>query len=723
MKQFNHESISQPILKIKPLFLSVCVILGSVSVAQAAIVNTNGAGVMNQNNGPTIVHIKGASDKGVSHNIYSQFDVDQKGVILNNSTTDTGTTLGGMINGNLNLKNGNGPAKVILNEVNSTKASTLNGVVEVAGNKAQVIVANASGITCNNCGFINADRVTLTTGKTMVSGGEILGYNVEKGQIIINNRLKTDSPTDIIARSAVIQGNLNAKEINVVVGSNFVDAKGNYVTNVQPAGYSSGVGIDVSALGGMYADKITLVVTENGTGVYNFGNIAAGSGGLNIDSKGLVYNEDAKINSNGKINIKANSGLYNYSQITSNGDIDINTKNSLINNIRGQIKSNSGSVVLTTGADIDNRAGIVDAQQDIKIASAHLLNTNGSIKANRGDIDIRATGTIENEYRENHYNLHNNLINADNRGIRAGNNVTINTGKLLNNNSTISGRDIAIDARIGISNAGGSQIVAKRRIDIDSDILQNTNSLIKATNGQTNITLSNNLMNDAFASIDSGKALNIKANNVHNQGSLVSGAGKSKFDVYLLDNQYGYIKGVNLDIKATSLINNRGLITADNNVVINATTLNNRDASYFNAYSSKFGVAGRTGGIYAEDGAVDINANNLDNYSGTISAVGKERSGAKGDINIKLRNDLDNRYGKIQGDRSINLDVNTLNNTYSGLVNASKDLTINAFTYVTNNNGRLSSNETTTITSSAIYNSPYGQIVGKTIIIDSPYYN
>ncbi|MER2597828.1 filamentous hemagglutinin N-terminal domain-containing protein, partial [Escherichia coli] len=127
--------------------------------------NINGAGVINQNNGPTIVHIKGASDKGVSHNIYSQFDVDQKGVILNNSATNTNTTLGGQINGNLNLNNGNGPAKVILNEVNSTNASTLNGMVEVAGQKAQVIVANASGITCNNCGFINTDRVTLTTGK------------------------------------------------------------------------------------------------------------------------------------------------------------------------------------------------------------------------------------------------------------------------------------------------------------------------------------------------------------------------------------------------------------------------------------------------------------------------------------------------------------------------------------------------------------------------------
>ncbi|MEX6318137.1 filamentous hemagglutinin N-terminal domain-containing protein [Providencia huaxiensis] len=36
----------------------------------------------------------------------------------------------------------------MLNEVNSNKASVLGGVIEVAGtNKAQVIVANASGIT------------------------------------------------------------------------------------------------------------------------------------------------------------------------------------------------------------------------------------------------------------------------------------------------------------------------------------------------------------------------------------------------------------------------------------------------------------------------------------------------------------------------------------------------------------------------------------------------
>ncbi|HFF1656129.1 TPA: filamentous hemagglutinin N-terminal domain-containing protein [Providencia rettgeri] len=717
MKQFNHKSISQPTLKIKPLFLSVCVILGSVSVSQAAITNINGAGVINQNNGPTIVHIKGASDKGVSHNIYSQFDVDQKGVILNNSATNTNTTLGGQINGNLNLNNGNGPAKVILNEVNSTNASTLNGMVEVAGQKAQVIVANASGITCNNCGFINTDRVTLTTGKPIVAGGEVLGYNVEKGQIIINSRLQSDSPTDIIARSAVIRGDINAKEINIVAGNNFVDAKGNYVTNVQGVGSTARVGIDVSALGGMYADKITLVSTESGTGVSNYGSMVAGSGGINIDSKGLVYNQNAKMNANGKINIKTNSGLYNNSTIASNNDIDINTNNSILSNVNGQIKSNGGSVTLTTGSNIDNRSGIVDAQQNINLVSTNLYNTNGSIKTNRGDIDIRSTGTIEN-----YYNLRNNVINTDNRGIRSGNNVTINAGKVVNSNSTISGRDIAINARTLIANENSSEIVAKRRIDIDAETLQNSNSLIKTTNGQTNITLSHNLVNNGYAAIDSGKALNITANILQNQGSLVSNSGKSKFNVYSLINQYGYIKGTNLDIKATNVTNNRGLITADNDVVINTTSLDNSYASGFNAYASKFGVSGRTGGIYAEDGAVNINANSLNNYSGIIAADASQKAGVKGDINIKLRNDLDNRYGKIQGANTVKLDVNKLNNTYSGLVDAGKDLIIDAFTRVDNNNGRLSSMGTTKITSPVIYNSPYGKILGSMIILNTPNY-
>ncbi|EMT6574247.1 two-partner secretion domain-containing protein [Providencia sp. PROV130] len=716
MKHSTNHSITHPMMRVKPLFLSVSFILGSISIAHGAVVNTNGAGVINQSNGPTIVHIKGASDKGVSHNIYSQFDVDQKGVILNNSTTNTNTTLGGQINGNLNLNNGNGPAKVILNEVNSNKASTLGGMIEVAGDKAQVIVANASGITCNNCGFINTDRVTLTTGKPIVAGGEVLGYNVEKGQIIINSRLQSDSPTDIIARSAVIRGDIHAKEINVVAGNNFVDAKGNYITKVQGVGSATRIGVDVAAMGGMYADKITLVSTESGTGVSNNGNLIAGTGGINIDSTGLVYNQVGKMNANGNINVKSN-GLYNTATIVANGDVDINAQNSVLSNVNGQIKSNGGDLKLASATSVDNRSGIIHAQQDMNIATANIVNTNGSIKTNRGNIAIRATGKIDNNY-----TLRNNVINVDERGIRAGGDLSIDTTTLANNNSTLSGRDITINARNIVANDNSSQILAKRKIDIDSVTLQNNNSLIKSTNGQTNITLSSNLINNGYAAIDSGKALNIKANIIYNQGSLASGAGKSKFDLYSLNNQYGFIKANNLDIKTTHLGNGRGLITADSNVVVNATNVDNSYASGFNSYASKFGVAGQTGGIYAKDGSVTIKADSLNNYSGVITANQTEKAPSKGSIDIKLRNDLDNRYGKIQGANNVTLDVNKLNNTYSGTVDAGKNLTIDAFTRIDNNNGRLSSMGTTKITSPVIYNSPYGQILGSMIILNTPNY-
>ncbi|MGG6124916.1 filamentous hemagglutinin N-terminal domain-containing protein, partial [Pantoea allii] len=78
------------------------------------------------------------------------------------------------------------PARVILNEVNSTNPSQLRGYMEVAGGRAQVIVANPSGIVCDGCGTINAGRMTLTTGKPQLNAdGSIAGYHVERGVVRI----------------------------------------------------------------------------------------------------------------------------------------------------------------------------------------------------------------------------------------------------------------------------------------------------------------------------------------------------------------------------------------------------------------------------------------------------------------------------------------------------------------------------------------------------------
>ena len=78
-------------------------------------------------NGVPLVNIQTPSAAGVSRNTYSQFDVQPNGAIFNNSRTDTATQLGGWVQANPWLATGS--ARVILNEVNSTNPSNLNGWV------------------------------------------------------------------------------------------------------------------------------------------------------------------------------------------------------------------------------------------------------------------------------------------------------------------------------------------------------------------------------------------------------------------------------------------------------------------------------------------------------------------------------------------------------------------------------------------------------------------
>ena len=110
-------------------------------------------------NGIDILHIAGVDGNGVSHNAYTQFNVKDRGLILNNATKYTKTQLAGYIDKNMFLA-GNG-AKTIINEVTSTNPSTLKGYIEVAGNPADVVIVNPNGMTVNGFGVINGTHMTL----------------------------------------------------------------------------------------------------------------------------------------------------------------------------------------------------------------------------------------------------------------------------------------------------------------------------------------------------------------------------------------------------------------------------------------------------------------------------------------------------------------------------------------------------------------------------------
>lgn len=62
--------------------------------------------------------------------------------------------------------------------------SQLRGYLEVAGQRAQVVIANPWGITCSGCGFINTQQATLTTGTPQLNAqGELTGYQVAGGRV------------------------------------------------------------------------------------------------------------------------------------------------------------------------------------------------------------------------------------------------------------------------------------------------------------------------------------------------------------------------------------------------------------------------------------------------------------------------------------------------------------------------------------------------------------
>lgn len=277
-------------------------------VADTTAPGTRQPTVLSTASGVPQVNIQTPSSAGVSRNAYNQFDIDSQGAILNNSRTATGTQIGGYVAGNPWLAGGS--AGIILNEVNSSDPSQLKGYVEVAGQRAEVVIANPSGINVDGAGFINASRATLVTGTAQMSGGDLTGYQVRDGQITVTggglDAGSTDY-TDLISRSVAVNAGIWAGELRVTTGANQVDAANTTATPIAGSGPAPTLSIDVAQLGGMYAGKIKLVGTEAGVGVRNAGNIGASAGEVVVTADGHLENS-GRISATGNISLDPGRG-------------------------------------------------------------------------------------------------------------------------------------------------------------------------------------------------------------------------------------------------------------------------------------------------------------------------------------------------------------------------------------------------------------------------------
>lgn len=419
----NESQAFHQLWQVKALVASMSLWM-PLAPAYAAIVADSAANAANRaviaagkNSAGTVVPVVNIQTpkNGISHNIYKQFDVLAEGAVLNNSRQGATTQTVGNVAANPFLATGE--ARVILNEVNSSAASRFEGNLEVAGQMADVIIANPSGISIKGGGFINANKAIFTTGKPQLNAdGSIKQFTVDQGKITVSANPNSKfglggnnndaNYVDLYARALELSAELRAKnDIQVIAGANNVSADLQDVTAKTGTGTAPTLAVDVKALGGMYANNIYLMGTEKGLGVTNAGTIQAvnnlvitsagkieHSGTISSTSKtqGLVNIQTtgtgaaADINSSGSIN--SNSML----NIDSGNNLNVNAKEIIINN--GSLASSP--LIVNTKGNINLAADtrIMDDSQggDVYIDAANINLAAGSeLKSNRGTANIQ----------------------------------------------------------------------------------------------------------------------------------------------------------------------------------------------------------------------------------------------------------------------------------------------------------------------------------------------
>lgn len=364
-----------------------------------------------------LVNVTAPTNGGVSMNKYDQFNVEKQGAILNNSYVTSKTELAGYVQGNSNMVNGT--AKVIVNQVTSDTPTSMNGYLEVAGQKASVVVANPNGITVNGGGFLNTEHAVLTTGRAELDGaGNLQNYRVEQGKVSIEGKgldgKRADS-VSILARTIDVNAGVWANKLNTRTGQNHIDANNLKATALESSTVETKptIGLDVAAVGGMYANYITMVGTEAGVGV-NLNGVVAGTQSVSVDANGHL-SINGTLQSDTSLVAKANS-IQNTKTIASGGDLALETKE-----------------LTNTGHITSAKNGHVKVEETLtnNNTMAAGANTQGALTGN-GSLSIEA-GTVRNT----------------DAVIVSGGTTTINSNEVHNTeNGRIYGGKVAIQTKV-----------------------------------------------------------------------------------------------------------------------------------------------------------------------------------------------------------------------------------------------------------------------------------
>ncbi|EHN63592.1 two-partner secretion domain-containing protein [Comamonas testosteroni] len=637
--------------------------------------------VLEAANGVPLVNIQTPSAAGVSRNTYKQFDVDQQGAILNNSRTNTRTELGGWVQGNPWL--GKGTARVILNEVNSSAPSNLRGYVEVAGDRAQLVIANPAGISCDGCGFINADRATLATGKPIINGGSLEGYRVGGGAIQVQGKGMDASGTnytDLIARSVEANAGIWAQQLRVTTGSNEVSVDHAQVRKTDASGEAPAFALDVGALGGMYSQKIVLVGTEQGVGMRNAGSLGAHAGQLVVTADGRLENSgtmqartDTRIDVSGGL---ANSGTLSAGRelvVSAPQDIDNSegTLNARRIELNAQSLKNRGGAIEQTGTqDLTLHAGRASNRDGGRIGLAEADPGNGAAP---GASTGGGTGAETGGGAGGGEGLPNDGSASEDggqpgAGVAPLANGALNIAAALDNDGgrIMAGGDIDLTAKAGLDNDTGH--LGARRLDVSGDLGNRKGEIKVAADARI---AAGQLNNDAGLMQLAGPVA-LSAQDFSNRAGIFQHSDKADTHIKVkgqLDNSEGTLasNAKRLSLDAGQLVNIDGHVAhaGDGGLQVNAGAFSGAggETATAGAASLRLGDSDHRKATLSA-AQIDLDAQSFDNRGGKVIATGNQTN------RLEVAGTLDNGDGTIASNADLGIRAGTLGNAQGNILHA-----------------------------------------------------
>ncbi|CAB3648220.1 hemagglutinin repeat-containing protein [Achromobacter dolens] len=613
-------------------------------------------------NGVPVVNIAPPSAGGVSNNRFTQFNVGPSGVVLNNSGAASQTQLAGQVAGNPML--GNQRAATILNQVTAPNPSQLMGMLEVAGNRANVIVANPAGITCNGCGFLNANRATLTTGKPVIGPDGALGFDITGGRLGIEGAGLYGanlSQLDLMARTLELNAQVWANNLNVVAGAARVGYDGIDVSALTGAGAGTGVALDVAALGGMYANSIRLIGTEAGVGVNIGGNLAALTGTLTVSANG-----DVRIQPSGRLQAATNlavqsaGDIVNDGTVAAGGALGLNAAK-VINN---QAMSSAGNASIVARR-LENRGALTAGlQADGSISPLGALSAQVDQLLNPGTLVAGGDATITA-----------NALGLSGGKFVAGGALRVDaTGAVTNRGGSVYGGSVALRAA-GLDNTGGKLTSGAALDGQVTGAIDNTGGTLA---GAGAVDLRGKSVVNAAGGVISGQSVALRgADGIDNQGGSVQANDALRVETAgALDNRGGKLLGGATDIQAASLDNRNGIAQADAKLAVSSggAIQNQSGGLYGGTVGIDAASLANSGGKVASGGELDLKTvGAIDNAGGTIAAQGQAALSAQSlsntrgivaasGLTLKTQGTLDNSAGLIQADNALALTAGSLKN-------------------------------------------------------------